>query len=197
MHKLPIRLPSPLTGARVAPGSHVTAAADAATRASHTVQPDLRRGQQALIERLFAGVLQAVRELETRRQQFQAEWEQAAVELAVAISSRLLQERVERGDFPVDRLVALAVSRLAARGPVVVRLHPTDLEFLNDMSEGRPPWPATSEVKLIADPALARSQCRADAAGLGVSAQWEDMLADMRRHLLEALDDENGQTHGA
>ena len=53
-----------------------------------------------------------------------------AVELAVAIASRLLHDQIQAGDYPVENLVRTVVERLDTPQPVTVFLHPEDLAAL-------------------------------------------------------------------
>jgi hypothetical protein len=139
------------------------------------------------IEAAFAAIED---QLQQRRKQSLGELQQAAVELAIAVASRMVHERIAADDFPVEKLVGELLNRCGESGPVDIHLHPTDLELLERRVQGRtPPWTGHESYTLIADASLERGDCRVAAGEFGILAKLELQLSELRQHLLESLDD--------
>ena len=153
---------------------------------------------RAAMEQVLESITEAVNELEQRRQLSLAELQQAAVELAMAVASRLLFEKVRSDDFAVEELVGHVVDALKAQTPVTVRLHPDDLARLMRRLEGRPtPWPDPSGLRLVADASVAPGDCWAESDTHGILSRMELQLSEIRRHVMESLDDAQTQRRQA
>src|ERR1043166_9113226 len=68
--------------------------------------------EQAAVQRVLAGLGQAARSLTEQEQRHRNELPRAVVELAVAVASRLVHEKLKTGEFAVEELVRQAVDRL-------------------------------------------------------------------------------------
>jgi len=103
-----------------------------------------RRAEQAAREErerldgVLGQLLDVARDLRSAQRGRLEEMQRVAVELAVAVASNLLYERIESGDYPIEELVRDAVRRLEPRQAVTVRLHPEDLALLETV---RALWP--------------------------------------------------------
>ncbi len=116
------------------------------------------------------------------------EMQRVAVELAVAVASHVLYERLESGAFPIEELVRAAVKRLDPRQAVTVRLHPDDLALLERRTSEEPLFALdTEELRLVGDATLSRGDCRAETGDVAVLANLGEFLAEVRRDLLQAL----------
>jgi len=138
--------------------------------------------------RVLDGLTEATRSLHDQERAGLAEMQQAAVELAVAIASHLIHDKIEKGDFAVETLVRKAVQRLGAKQLVTVCLHPDDIALLERRVGGDTVlFGSTAEIRLVPDRSLGRGDCRAEAGEVKVLAQVEAQLAGIRRHLLRSL----------
>lgn len=145
--------------------------------------------ERQAIERVLASMMEVAQHLEAQQRQNLSEMQQATVELAMAVASRLIHDKVAAGNHAVENLVQQVVERLPARQSMKVYLHPEDLALLKQrvgseltaLAGGR-------EVQWIADPAVGRGDCRADSGEVSILSQLEVQLGDLRRHLLGALD---------
>jgi flagellar biosynthesis/type III secretory pathway protein FliH len=116
------------------------------------------------------------------------EWRRAAVELALAVATRLLHERITDGEFAVEALVRDMLGQFAGPPPVTVRLNPADLALLATRLDGRPLVPeGTPGPTLAADPGLGRGSCRLEAGGQMLLSDLADQLEEVRTHLLRSL----------
>jgi flagellar assembly protein FliH len=151
-----------------------------------------RQAQQEreAIERILATLTEVAHNLETQQHQRLGEMQQAAVQLAIAVAGRLLQQTIDTGSFPVEALVRKVVERLGPKAPVNVFLHPDDLALLQRrLGENQPLFPDGSAVRVVAEATLKRGDCRAEAGEVSVLSQLEAQLNDLGEHLLGSLAD--------
>jgi flagellar assembly protein FliH len=176
----PLPAGSPTRG-DLASGPSADRAAQGATQHARMEQ------ERAAIENVVTSLADAAQELEAHRRQLLDEMQQAAVELAVAIASRLVYDKIHASDYPVEALAREAVQRLGAKGPVVVRMHPDDVALLQQRLNGQ--LLCGGVVELVEDSAVPRGDCAAEAGEVSVLSQMELQLDDIRRHLLRSLGD--------
>lgn len=143
------------------------------------------RDERRMIEQTLAQMRQAAEQLGTSYDAMAAEMRQAAVELAMAVAGRVVFDKLQAGDFPIEEMVRQAVARLPSAPAVTVYLHPDDLALLrrrladNSLSLLREP-----ELRLEVDPSLSRGGCRAEAEEIHVLADLATQLAELRQQLL-------------
>jgi flagellar biosynthesis/type III secretory pathway protein FliH len=155
---------------------------------SHPPPPDpaaiLREERQA-IERTLVQMRHAVEQLGTRYDMMAADMRQAAVELALAVAGRLVFDKLQAGDFPIEEMVRRAAARLPTAPAVTVYLHPDDLALLRRRLDDQPLLPPPApEVRIEADSSLRRGGCRAEAGEIHVLADLATSLAELRQHML-------------
>jgi flagellar biosynthesis/type III secretory pathway protein FliH len=147
-----------------------------------------RKAEQEALQRLMSNLEEVATELQQQQSQRLEEMRQVAVELAVAIASRLVHERIEAGDYAVETLIRQAVESLKTTQPITIYLHPQDLALLeNRLAKTHPPPTDLVKLRLVGDPLLGRGDCRAEAGDTGVLAQVQEQLVGIRKHLLEKL----------
>jgi flagellar biosynthesis/type III secretory pathway protein FliH len=139
------------------------------------------------IERVLENLLEAATSLRARQQEHLEEMQRLAIELAMAIASHLLHDRIEAGDYPVENLARKLAERLDTPQPVTVFLNPADLTLLQERLREGPLFPHGADVQLVADAGLARGNARAQAGDISVVADLDDQLADIARNLRETL----------
>jgi flagellar biosynthesis/type III secretory pathway protein FliH len=151
-------------------------------------EEQVAREERERLQGVLGELLDAARELREAQRARLGEMQKVAVELAMAVASHMLHDRLESGDFPIEELVRAAVKRLEPRQAVIVRLHPDDLALLERRTADEPLFALdTEELRLIADPSLRRGDCRAETGDVAVVANLEEHLAEIRRDLLRAL----------
>jgi hypothetical protein len=145
---------------------------------------------QAKPDGLLTVLCDTVAELRKQQQQRLREMQTVAVELAMAIASHLVHERIKVSDFAIEALVHKVVHRLEPKHTVIVHLHPDDLELLQRrMSERDGAGLSKQELRFVPDAALQRGDCRAETGDVSVVYQLEDQLAEIRQHLIRSLSD--------
>lgn len=147
------------------------------------VQPAV--DERRAIEQVLARLRESADQLGSRCDSLLAELRQAAIELAVAVAGRLLFDKLQGGEFPIEEMVRQAVARLPAAPSITVYLHPDDLKLLRQRLGDEQLLPASGpDVRLEADAALGRGGCRAEAGEIHVLADLAEQLAELRQHLL-------------
>lgn len=114
------------------------------------------------------------------------EIQESTIELAHAIAAKLVFEEIEEGRFPIANLVHEVVSRLESNEAPVVRLHPSDLAMIQDMSSIGGPEGQKS-MQFIADATLARGDCKAKAGEIMVAYELRRQVDEIRRELLSTV----------
>ena len=99
-------------------------------KATHTDDPLVRReNERAEIEQVLAAINEAVMEMEQRRRTSIGELQEVAVELAVAVASKVIHETIQTNDFPIEKTVEQLIERCNPRSTISVRLHPQDMAY--------------------------------------------------------------------
>ncbi len=146
-----------------------------------------KKDREAL-ERVLQKLLETANGLRAEQQQQLEEMQRLAIELAVAMASRLLEQQIQAGDFAVETLVRKVVERLDTPQPVLVFLHPDDLKLLQQrLGDGRTLFPHGAQVQMAPDTTLARGDVRAEAGDISVFANIEERLADLGQSLRATL----------
>ncbi len=144
--------------------------------------------EQELLRRLATNLTESVFDIQEQQSRRLEEMQQVAVELAIAVASHLVHERIEAGDYAVERLVRQAVERLKTTQPVTIYLNPLDVQLLEKrLAKCQPPALDLVHLHLVGDALLKRGDCRAEAGDTCALSDMQEQLAGIRRHLLEAL----------
>lgn len=146
--------------------------------------------QREQVQQVLGSMIAAVRQLDEWQRESLDELQQVAVELALAIASRIVHKKLEADEFAVEELVREVGARLGTGKPLTVRLHPDDLALLGRrLGANQPLLPDNADVQLIPDPTLGRGDCLAEAGGVGLLARPKLQLAELREQLLGSLTD--------
>jgi flagellar biosynthesis/type III secretory pathway protein FliH len=153
-----------------------------ASPASPTAQQE--REERQVIEQVLAQLRKVTEQFAARHDAAIEEMRQAAIELAIAIAGRLVFDKLQAGEFPIEEMVRQALSRLPPAPVVAVYLHPDDLALLQRLAD-KPLLPAReTQLRIEADTSLRRGSCRAEAGQIHVLADLSDQLAGLHQHLL-------------
>ena len=139
------------------------------------------------LEALFREVRRSVGELRQDRTARLAEWQRAAIELAMTIATRLLHERVASGAFAIETKVRDMIAQLGEDSPVAVRLNPDDLKLLKARLGDEPLAPEHGDPRLLPDPALGRGDCRVEGRESMLLSEVSRELQEIRDELLRSL----------
>ena len=145
----------------------------------------------ARVEELLLEIVEGIHELEARRSRSLVELQQVAVELAVAVASHVIREKLEAGEMGVDRLVRDAISRLSPDDPMRIHVNPLDeaelAGALKDQLDA-----GTRSTVIVADPDVPRGGCQVTAGDFGLLSTLQQRLETIRESLLQGI--EHAQT---
>jgi flagellar biosynthesis/type III secretory pathway protein FliH len=143
------------------------------------------REERQAIERVLHQLRNAAQQMAAHYLTMIDEMRQAAIELAVAVAGRLVFDKLQAGEFPIEEMVRQAMARLPTAPECTVYLHPDDLALLQHRLDGQPVVAAREpRLRIEADAALQRGGCRAEAGEIHVLADLAEQLAELRQHLL-------------
>ena len=137
-------------------------------------------------ERLCEQVLAKLSDVENRQKQSLLEMKQVAIEVAIAIASRLLMVQIPAGDQNVTEMVNEAVAFFDKPGRLEVFLNPDDLAGL-DQSVCAKSFAAHKSVVLQPDLAVERGNCRVESDTYSAVFDWRERLEHWRHDLLQTL----------
>lgn len=141
------------------------------------------------IQNLLNELIASVQELEERRAQSISELQQLAIDLAITVASAVAETAIQQQEHGIDILVQQAIQRMGVGDPVVVGLHSSDVALLKKKTAGADqPWPEQT-VSIVADDSLEPGSVRVTRDGTGLLSRVQSRLSDIRRHLIEGLDD--------
>lgn|GEM_PF-2097657 len=169
-----------------------SAAPEAASAEQPTKPAEDKQLQQerAAIQAVLDSVTAALQEFQRRETQRLTEMQQVAIELAVAIASRLTHAKIQAGDFGIEGLVREVLEQVDRQQPATLYLHPQDMALLERRAEDEPTLFATGQaVRLTADPALGRGNCRAEWGDVSILSAWQQQLPEIQQHLLRGITD--------
>lgn len=157
--------------------------------ASETVQQQVQKQVEIRLAEQVQTTLPAVAQvadlLRTEREAWLSRWEEGAVELALAIASKLIREALTLQPERVVPMVREALSHTVGQTQVQVRLHPADLEQLGQQTQELVrTLSACSTPDVIADPTLTRGDCVLVTRHGEIDARIETMLDRIREELL-------------
>lgn len=140
-----------------------------------------------MIERTLAGLSRSVKEVIEQRGREREEWRRNAIELAVSLAARLLQDQFEAGSFPIEARARDMIGEVGP-GPVTVALHPEDVRLLEGRLAGKPLLEGREDLRIVADPEVKRCDCRVEVGEDILLSQLSVQLSEMRDRLLRSLD---------
>ncbi len=144
------------------------------------------RSHRNLFRNAVEELQNASRRYEQRLASMVHELQLATIELAHAISAKLVFEEVDANRFPIANLVHEVIARLDTSATAIVRLHPDDLALI----EVQPTIGGNDDecpVQFVADPTLARGDCKAKAGEISVVYEIQRQIDDIRRQLLSTV----------
>jgi len=179
---LPVKLPQPVTDARVvrrpaaaaAPGALPAGGADTLAQGPGGVALEGERAGLACARQALERAAAQVADLQ---QQIIAEAEAHLLDLAVEIARKVLMQEIQAGRHQIEPIVREALRRAPANREIAVRLNPDDLARLEAASD-RDEMPAN--VRLVADPSVGPAECVVETAEGTVEARIDHELDQVR-----------------
>lgn len=145
----------------------------------------MQHEERQAIEQTLSQLRRTSEQMQSHYDSMVVEMRQAAVELAIAVACRVVFDKLQAGDFPIEEMVRQAAARLPAAPAVIVYLHPQDLDLLRRRLGDEPLSTVRGpELRLEVDPSLPRGGCRAEAGEIHVLGDLATQLAELRLQLL-------------
>jgi flagellar biosynthesis/type III secretory pathway protein FliH len=138
---------------------------------------------ETVLREVRVGVANFRQDREVRLQELQ----RLAIELALTIATRVLHERVEANEFPIDAKLRDMIAQLGEDVPVSVRLNPADLELLKSRLGDQPLTADRDDPRFIADASLARGACQVEGRESMLVSDVSRELQEIRDELLRSL----------
>lgn len=154
--------------------------------AAHTELESQRREQVAALE-------QAAHQLQVAAKTMQVHWrqivlpelQQITIELAHAIATKLVLDRVLADQFPIENLVREVVERLNTEQSIVVKLHPADFSVWQQHVTSNVSSTTLGEnVRVQADVSLARGDCQASSGEVSIVYELRRQIEELRQQLV-------------
>ncbi|MBI3408769.1 MAG: hypothetical protein HY040_10470 [Planctomycetes bacterium] len=185
-HETSLRLPARLVAVRRGQGDESPPVANIpAPIAAPSVAVAESPAERQHLEAVIKGLAEAGQSLRLQSRQMLARVPEVAVELAIAVASRFMHQRLEAGDFPMENLVRGALEQLEARRPATIMLHPLDLILLEKRLGGGSGLLEQADVRFAADPSLQRGGCCASAGEVAIQCDMDGQLEALKEKLLE------------
>ncbi len=154
-----------------------------------SVEPVLQR-DDSWVKEMFEDIQHQLAEFEQRRQQSMNEMRSLAVELAIAVTEKLVLEKIDESQFPFQNLIGQLVDQSPHSACLQLSLNPDDLQLLSQQIENsHDENKAFGNLKLTADGRLPRGRFHIDS---GDNEYFYDIamhLAEIRRTIMENLNE--------
>lgn len=147
--------------------------------------------EEQLAEQL-AALDRATGQLHVAAKTMQVHWQQVvvpdiqrtAIELAHAIASKLVMDRVLSDQFPIENLVREVIERLNTEQPIVVKLHPADLVVWQERVVSQAAISFGDRVQVQADASLKRGDCQASSGEVSIVYELRRQIEELRQQLI-------------
>ena len=143
--------------------------------------------ERKAIEATLSAVRTGVNELRKQHTERLADWQKAAVELALTLAAKVLHERVTADEFPIDAMIRDMAGEMHEDEIISIRLNPRDLQLLEQRLDGEPLFPGLTDPKLVADHTLGRAECRVEGRANVTVCDLPRQLSQFREDLLRSL----------
>ncbi|MFO0966550.1 MAG: FliH/SctL family protein [Gemmataceae bacterium] len=142
---------------------------------------------RARLQALLAGLGRAAQALHVEMTKTLAEIKLATVDVALAVASHFMMERIQAGTFPFETLVTRALERLAPARQATVLVHPDDLRLLQERAGAHPSFTAV-DLRWLADASLPRGSFRIETMEQSVLFDVGNRFELLRQTLRQSLE---------
>lgn len=160
------------------------AEAEAQIAARSSEQATALSSQQ--LQTVVPALNELARLLQLEREQWRAEWESAAVRMAIAVAGRIVRRQLAADPELAREAVSAALELVAGVPRLKIHFHPDDLTtlgpFASTMLSG---MSASTEVEMVASPDMERGGCLIDTDHGEVDASLQTQLDRIADELLQ------------
>lgn len=148
-----------------------------------------RQGEKAGLESaekkvvaLMRRYTDAILEIGKLKPTLYAQVERDVVKLALEVAKKVVHREVHVDSEIVQTLIKVALSHVAAKSPVTIRLHPADYNFvLEQRTASMPPGESERDISLLADKSIERGGCFIETECGDVDARIEEEFSEVER----------------
>jgi flagellar assembly protein FliH len=150
------------------------------------LEQDIAARQQGL-QQAQQAIESVVAELTQLRDDLQVEAQTQLPELIAELTSRILGQAIEAGDYNIDVIVREALKELPPRGQIVVRMNPDD-HAKSDMAARGAGQGAAAAVQFVSDPNISRGGCVVESSEGRVDATTEAGIDEIERTVRDSME---------
>lgn len=103
--------------------------------------------------------------------------------LAIGVARHVVGEAFAADPTLVSDLVARALAMAPLHGPIIIRLHPTDLEAIRDLPVIREAAPTAVELRWVADTSIVQGGCVLEGPASVVDGRIDRIMLDIYERL--------------
>jgi flagellar assembly protein FliH len=124
----------------------------------------------------------AILEIGRLKPRLYAQVERDVVKLALEVAKKVVHREVHVDREIVQTLIKVALSHVAAKSPVTIRLHPVDYNFvLEQRTASIPSGEGERDISLLADQSIERGGCLIETECGDVDARIEEEFLEVER----------------
>ncbi|NBB95046.1 MAG: hypothetical protein GVY16_04825 [Planctomycetes bacterium] len=150
------------------------------------LEQDIAARQQGL-QKARQAVDAVVADLTQLRDDLQVEAQTQLPKLIAELTSRILGQAIEAGDYSIDVIVREALKELPPRGQIVVRINPDD-HAKSDMAARGAGQGAAAAVQFVSDPNISRGGCVVESSEGRVDATTEAGIDEIERTVRDSME---------
>lgn len=150
------------------------------------IEVERTRASREALDGVLQSLKQVVAELQQEPEALKLELQDAVIQLASLIASKLVHDRIDASEFPIEEFVRQIVDKLGTGDPVTVRINPQDLALLQERLGDEPLITDGPDIAWEADDTLSRGNCHATTGDMTVSNIVREQLGLVTEQLREA-----------
>jgi len=157
--------------------------------------PEATRDQLAnQVRQVLSHLETEVNSIRASHEKLRGQMQQQAIELAVALTSKVLCQQIQESSFPLSEMVDQLLGEADVQQPATVYVHPSDLKMIriqkaNAVADENAKDKIQKDLKWLADPGLPRGSARIDGVNQAVFFSAAFQLEELHRALKEVVSD--------
>jgi len=149
---------------------------------------EIEAAMRAQAESFERSALTLLESLQREKERLLRKTEPELIELACSIAGRIVRREVEQDDEAVLRIVQKAIDLATEKTQLLIRLHPTDIEWVRQHCEQlRATHDHLEQILFEPDTRIERGGCIIETKAGNVDARLERQLGELRRNLQESM----------
>jgi flagellar assembly protein FliH len=173
-----------------------SAAMDAAQVEKTAYENGFRQGEKAgreiaerKVEAMMRRYADTIQEISGLKPSFYAQAERDVVKLALEVAKKIVHREVQVDREIIQTLVKVALSHVAVKSAVRIRLHPADYSFmLEKRAASLRPGEGDRELVLVSDKAIERGGCLIETECGDIDARIEEEFREVERAFFSSGD---------